>query len=46
VMTNSEWGELQQDREVRAWARFLDALDLAPAIFVSLYRIAFRWHRL
>ena len=45
-MTNSEWGELQQDREVRAWVRFLGRLDLAPAIFVSLVRIAFRWDRL
>ncbi len=44
-MTDSEWSQERQEVEVLAWARFVAALQLAPALFVSLYRIAFRHDR-
>lgn len=44
-MTDSQWAEQQQDREVSAWARFIAQLGLSDSAFVSLLRAAFRLDR-
>lgn len=46
-MTDSQWEEEQQDREISAWVRFLVrlGLGLSDSAFVSLVRIALRFDR-
>jgi len=44
-MSDSQFAEQRQDVEVLAWARFCAALDLKASVFVSLWRIAFRYDR-
>lgn len=48
-MTDSQWAEHQADREVSAWVRFVDRLDLAECLPVSalvrLLRVPIRLFR-
>ena len=44
-MSDSQWAEMRQDVEVRAWIRFCARLNLPAAMLVRLVRVAFRYDR-